>query len=103
MLVTSAMMTRETNTFSLIKPFSRATNPKIISMAPRAFMPNAAASDSRQVNPPRRVPHPLPIIFHAKAITIMMKVKRRSKFVAKFTLSPMETKNKGAKMLLINW
>src|SRR5258706_183238 len=101
-LVTNDIITNDTKTRSLIRPFSSATIPRIISIAPRAFMPHAAANDSRQLNPPRRVPSPLPIIFPAKAIAMMISVRSQSKLVKKFTRRPMEIKNNGAKMLLIN-
>ena len=65
MLVTIAITTKATNTFSSINPFSRAIKPKIISIAPRAFIPNPTANDSLKLNPPLEAPYPLPIIFPA--------------------------------------
>src|SRR5690554_5922735 len=98
-----AMITKATNNLSSMRPFSKAINPNIISMAPLAFIPKPTARDSLKLNPPWAAPKPLPIIFPANEIAKIASVRPKSKLVTKFIFSPMDTKNKGAKMLLINW
>ncbi len=92
------MTTRATNIGSLISPFSSANRPRMISMAPRAFIPKPTAQDSRAGIPLSRAPMPQPTSLPTHAMTSTRTTSSGWKEVAKFTARPMLAKNSGAKM-----
>ena len=85
-----------------INPAFNASVPKIISIAPLAFIPKPTANEWFLLIPPNRAPSVAPNTFPTNASTNTIVTIKGLKFSIKFTFSPMETKNKGAKKLVTN-
>jgi drug/metabolite transporter (DMT)-like permease len=100
--VTNAITTSATKIRSSISRYSRATDARMISMAPRAFKPTPTSNAARGTSPPSQAPRPAPPILPNVAMRMTTQTNPKSKLATKFTLSPMETKYKGAKMLMAN-
>ena len=97
MMVTNVITTNATNIWSVIKPAFNAIKPNTISCEPRAFIPKPMANDSPFENLPNNPPKNPPSNFPKTAINNTNAITTPSKFSIKFTLNPIETKNKGAK------
>src|SRR6202167_3635567 len=98
--VKRAMMTRATNMVSRIRPSCSASRPRIISMAPRAFMARPTPQEVRRSMPPRRAPIPAPRSLPMQATPMTVAVMGRLKLATKLVRRPMLAKKKGAKTLV---
>ena len=75
--VNNAIITIATNMFSRINPACSARIPRMISMAPRAFIASPTASDDVRSIPPRRAPQAAPTSLPAQATPITVAVSPR--------------------------